>query len=624
MLFIGVTGVSCFSRKLGKADYEYEKMAYHNAVGQYKALLGTRNDAKIYPLIGRCYLKMNLTREAETWYRKAMDSGTPQAEDMYHFAQVLKTNEKYEEAIYWYDRYMKDHPNDAIAQDQRNSCQDVLRLKAGAENYVVEPLPINADASSFSPAFFDKGIVFCSDRNNETKISEWNGKPYLDLYHAVFNENGELSDVHPLSTNLNSAYHEGPAIFSTGYHEVYFTRTNMDQTKPVKNQKDENVLKIYTAVYQGDEWINITALPFCSDAYNCAHPTLTNDDQTLYFVSDMPGGFGGMDIYKVEKENGAWGAPVNAGPVINTSEDELFPTIYQYPDGCRYLYFSTRGRAGLGGLDIYRICLNELGNPVERIPYPINSSSDDFGLILQPDGNSGYFSSSRDNTEGRDNLYRFHRIIPKFYLDGMVYRKGTEEPIEGAQINIIQSNGTRHYTITSDARGKFFLEVDSNSLYALEGKKDMFFRNSTTASTMGLRKTDTVDVALYLDQIVIDRAIRLDNIYYDYNKWDIRFDAAIELDKLVKIMKENPEINIELSSHTDCRGKDKYNMTLSQKRAESAVNYIISQGISSSRIYAKGYGESKLLNHCDDGVICTEDEHQMNRRTEFKVVKVTP
>jgi outer membrane protein OmpA-like peptidoglycan-associated protein len=222
-----------------------------------------------------------------------------------------------------------------------------------------------------------------------------------------------------------------------------------------------------------------------------------------------------------------------------------------------------------------------------------------------------------------DNIYYFQKNLPKYYLSVKVYNKSSGDPVAGAQVSVGQSSGSKQYNEKTDEHGGFIIEVDSNSTFALESKKEMYFKAFGTASTQGLRKTDTVEVSLYMEPIVIDKAIRLDNIYYDYNKWDIRPDAAIELDKLVKIMQENPEINIELSSHTDSRGKDKYNMTLSQNRAQSEVNYIISKGIDASRIYAKGYGESKLLNRCGNGVQCSEEEHQLNRRTEFKVVKIS-
>ncbi|MCX7745152.1 MAG: OmpA family protein [Flavobacteriales bacterium] len=617
---------SCYQNKLYKANVEYNNLNYQKAAGMYEGLLNKKVDATIYSKLGDSYRMMNQLETAAVWYQKSYEAGKLTGEDLYRYAQVLKSLKRYEESKKMYDEYLIINPNNESAKWQRNSIDSLSKYMEGSSWWEIRHLCFNESYSNFSATYYDKGIAFCSDRNESGKISEWNGKPYLNLYHATFDELGEPCKVHSLGSNLDGPYHEGTPVFADGYKTIYYTGNVLDtKGRLVKNEKDENILALYKANYEGDNWTNIERLSFCTDQYSCMHPALAADQKTLYFVSDMPGGYGGTDLYVVRFENGEWGLPQNLGAKVNTRENESFPTYYRSEEGIEYLYFSSTGRAGMGGMDIYYVEVTggKVKGDVKHLNAPINSEGDDFGLLWKEYEMSGYLSSSRGSRSGVDNIYYFQKNLPKYYLRVKVYNKSSGEPVEGAQVIVGQISGSKQYSEKTDANGAFIIEVDSNSIFGLESKKEMYFKAFGTASTQGLRKTDTVEATLYMDPIVIDKAIRLDNIYYDYNKWDIRPDAAIELDKLVKIMQENPEINIELSSHTDSRGKDKYNMTLSQNRAQSAVNYIISKGIDASRIYAKGYGESKLLNRCGNGVQCSEEEHQLNRRTEFKVVKIS-
>lgn len=617
---------SCYQNKLYKANIEYNNLNYRKAAGMYEGLLKERADASLYARLGDSYRMMNQLETAAVWYQKSYEAGKLKGEDQYRYAQVLKSLKRYEESKKMYDEYLKSNPGDESARWQRNSIDSLSKYEEGSGWWEIRHLCFNESYSNFSPTYYDKGIAFCSDRNDGGKISEWNGRPYLNLYHATFDELGEPCNVHSIGTRLDGPYHEGPAVFADGFKKIYFTGNVMDSKgRLVKNEKDENILGLYKGSYQGDNWTQIERLSFCSDQYSCMHPALAADQKTLYFVSDMPGGQGGTDLYMVREEKGIWGVPVNLGTKVNTRENESFPTYYRTEDGKEYLYFSSTGRAGMGGMDIYYVEVTggKVQGEVKHLNAPINSEWDDFGLLWKEYGMSAYLSSSRGSRSGVDNIYYFQKNLPKYYLWVKVFNKTSGEPVVGAQVNIGQISGSKLYNEKTNENGAFIIEVDSNSNFSLESKKEMYFKAFGAASTKGLRKTDTIEVALYMEPIIIDKAIRLDNIYYDYNKWDIRPDAAIELDKLVKIMQENPEIHIELSSHTDSRGNDKYNMKLSQNRAQSAVNYIISKGIDASRIYAKGYGESKLLNRCGNGVKCSEEEHQLNRRTEFKVVKIS-
>lgn len=616
---------SCGTQKIGKGNYAYQNMSYFEAAKYFEESLADKQNNKLYSKIGFCYFKMNRTNVASEWYVKAIDAGEYKPEDVLNLAICQKTNGKYDEAKLTFDKYLALKPNDVAAKNLKESCDSMVAYHKDSTNWRIVKLDFGTGESQFSPTYYDNGIVFCSPGEDDP-TSSWDGKPYLDLYHVKFDNAGKPGEKHLLGNSINSIFHEGPAEFSKGYHEVFFTRSNFMNGKAQKNNNDESVLRIFTAKYEGDDWTNVQPAPFSPIEYNTAHPALNINEDYLYFVSDMPGGYGGFDIYRIKRNDNSWGVPENVGADINTAGNELFPTInYDQVTEKEYLYYSSDAKHGMGGLDIYRsdINSNTIGKS-EHLNYPMNSKGDDFGLLLINNSDSGYVSSSRDNVNGPDFIYKYNRKSYKYFMKGTVKNKKDLSIIQNAHVMIIEINGSqKKYDIQTDSNGEFVIEISKDADFMLEGKKDKFFKNHTTANSMGLANSDTVEVELLLEPIILNLAIRLDNIYYDYNKWDIRPDAAIEIDKLVKIMIENPEINIELSSHTDARGNDKYNMDLSQKRAQSAVDYIISKGVASTRIYAKGYGESVILNRCKNKVKCDDTEHQLNRRTEFKVVKIS-
>jgi outer membrane protein OmpA-like peptidoglycan-associated protein len=613
---------SCGLNKLAKGNEAYDNMAYFQAARNYEEIANTKQATNLFGKIGYCYLKMNQVSTALTWYKKAVDSNQYQDEDLLNYAICLQQTGELQSAELVIDKYLLKYPGSARADLLKKSLVVQMSYKTDPENWNLNQINLAKTGSQFSPAYYDHGIVFCSA--SEDGISTgWDGKRYLDLYHAKFNSTGGFDSLHSLGTNINSPFHEGPAVFTSKSDHVFFTRNYTVDGKIKKNDKDENNLKIYSAEFSGDNWANIHPLSFCSDQFNCAHPALSKDEKWLYFSSDMPGGYGGFDLYRIQLNGNEQAVPENLGSDINGIGNELFPTInYDPVTQTEYLYFSSDLKPGLGGLDIYRTVTNDQ-TQVDLVGYPVNSASDDFGLIFIEGADSGYFSSSRNNTEGLDHIYKYSRINQVFYLKGIVKNKKDQTPIGGADVVIVQTNGNDQHNMVTDENGNFILKIDTNESFELQAKKIAFYKGYTHTHSFGMTRSDTLEVELLLDPVILNLAIRLDNIYYDYNKWDIRSDATVELDKMVKILQENPEINIELSSHTDVRGNDKFNMDLSQKRAQSAVDYIISKGIDASRIYAKGYGESVVLNRCKNKVKCTEEEHQLNRRTEFKVVNIS-
>jgi outer membrane protein OmpA-like peptidoglycan-associated protein len=384
----------------------------------------------------------------------------------------------------------------------------------------------------------------------------------------------------------------------------------------VTNDALENNLKIFKATLVNGTWQNLEELPFNSDDYSVGHPALTPCCHTLYFVSDMPGGYGGTDIYRTDFVDGEWTEPVNLGPEVNTAGNEMFP--YYAEDGA--LYFSSDAHNSMGGLDVFITYDNgDRWATPENLNYPINSFKDDFGFIINQEERTGFVSSSRAE---EDKIYAFKNVDPTFNLIGFAHIINTDTPVAGVTAELTNSETGSVVTATSDEKGHFKVPLDAESAYTILCKKKGVFARSDKLSTKGLKYSQDFYADFAVEEIVIDKPIVLENIYYDFDKWDIRPDAAIELNKLVKLLQDNPTIHIEMGSHTDVRGSDTYNEVLSGKRAHAAVEYLISKGIDQERLTWKGYGESVLVNECSDGVECSEEKHQENRRTEFKVKKL--
>lgn len=378
-------------------------------------------------------------------------------------------------------------------------------------------------------------------------------------------------------------------------------------------------LKVFKAVYKENKWEEIADLPFNSDEYSVGHPTLTPDGKFMYFASDMPNAnaVGGQDLYVVAITDSGFGEPVNLGTAINTKGDEVFP--FYHPNGT--LYFSSDSYEGFGGLDMYSATQSKgAWGIITNLGYPINSSKDDFGLIYNEKLEHGMFTSSRTGGAGSDDIYLFDKQT-KVILLGKVIDKKTKEPILDAMVHLKEMVTIQLDSIASDKKGKFTFPLEINMDYEVTAEKYGYFLASPIKVSTRMEGKDTIEIVIELQRIAVGEVVKLENIYYDFDKFDIRADAAVELNRFVQFMNKYPGMEVELRSHTDSRGSDTYNQWLSQKRAESAVAYVIKQGIASTRIKARGYGETMPINQCVNRVPCTEEEHQMNRRTEFVVTK---
>lgn len=506
-----------------------------------------------------------------------------------------------------------------------------LIVESQEVKYAIKNLNINNNYSNFGTTFFGENqVVYASPRKHSYIIKNvWKGnnQPFLDLFIGDIAEDGELLNVKPFSKEINTRYHEADVAFTKDHKTVYFSRNNYLNNKYTKDSTGVNLIQLYRArISSSGEWEQIEPMPFNNDHYQTGHPTLSKDERTLYFISDMPGGYGKTDVYKASIGlDGSIGVPINLGPVINTAEREMFSFI----SGDEELYFSSDGRKeGLGGLDIYvsKITENGVSEP-QNLGKPINSDKDDFSFILNYESRRGYFSSNRAGGKGDDDIYTFVQDIPLEFecnqlVKGTVVEKNSGNLLPNSEVILQDKSGNVLHKIVTGENAEFTFEIPCNQSYKLTGSKENYSTDlAEFFSTEG--KELIIPLQLVSQEFTLERGkclVKINPIYFNFDKSDIRPDAALELDKVVAVMKKYPELIIEGGSHTDSRGTFSYNEALSTRRAISTVDYIISKGINPDRISAKGYGEIQLVNNCADGVNCTEKEHQFNRRTEFVIV----
>jgi outer membrane protein OmpA-like peptidoglycan-associated protein len=620
-LAVGILLVSCANMHLKNGNKAFNRKEYQAAIKHYNKAL----EKKFVPLakinLARTYVFVNDIGNAERHYVDAVLLEESNCGDLFNYARILMQKQDYKEAKIWFKKFLENHPEDIVAKMLYASCASVNDRFIDTSLYSLHEIKIEEFSNIYSPTPLDEGIVFAGDKkvSNNSKTNSWTGNSYLDLYFTQKNTDGKWISPDLLKGDINGKYHEGPAVFNKEGNVVYFTRNNYLGKKLHKNEHNENNLKIYRAELVNGEWKNITEMPFNSNLYSVGHPTLSEDNKELYFISDMPGGLGGTDIWVSLFDGEKWGTPTNLGKEVNTPGNEMFP--YMHSDGS--LYFSSDAHNSMGGLDIFITSkANNRWLTPENLNYPLNSSGDDFGFALLKGDSAGFISSSR--AQGNDRIYEFVKNPPTFTLSGVVTNKKTGAKLPDALVSVLNAITGKIEQIKTDKNGQYNFKLAPETFYVLKGEKKDFFAVTDKVSTEGKKISEKMVKNLALEELVIEKPIVIENIYYDYDKWFIRDDAKPELDKLVKLLKDNPSIVVELSSHTDARASDRYNLVLSDKRAHAAVEYILTQGIAKDRIFAKGYGETKLVNHCKNNIDCSDDEHQKNRRTEFKVIKIIP
>lgn len=643
LLFITLQESSAQKKRHERAYDAYNAGEYFDAIDEFKNTYSkTKKSDKglraeyIY-MIAECYRMVNDPHNAETWYKLAVKSSFSRPEAQYWLASTLKKNGKYQQAIEEFRNYKQVAPSDAKADQEIRACELALEWQRNPESYIVEELKeLNSKESDFSPAYGrdDFGVVyFTSSRDDAAgnKTHGATGQGFTDIFESRLDKKSKWSIPVPVDV-INSEFEDGTPFITGEYKEMFFTRCEA-------GKREKKGCSIMYSKKTGVSWSEPEKLKILSDSLVAAHPAVSPDGLTLYFVSDMEGGFGGKDIWKVTRNAAgqSWSDPVNLGPDINTSGNELFP----YLRNQNTLYFSSDGLIGMGGLDIFKATEQPDGSwTVENMKAPINSPADDFGITFENDNERGIFSSTRKG-RGNDELYSFEFPPLKFTVAGLVKDEKTGSPVQSSTVQLIASDGSNLQAETG-AGGDFKFTLKPDVDYIFLASKRGYLNGKEKQTTKGQEKSRDYMVTILLTPI--DKPIELPNIFYDFNKWDLRPESMVSLDKLVETLNDNPNVTIELMSHTDSRDTEEYNYELSQKRAQSVVQYLIEKGIEPERLSAKGYGESSpkvvdaaiaaqspflkvgaTLSEQYINSLANEEQkeiaHQINRRTEFRVLR---
>jgi outer membrane protein OmpA-like peptidoglycan-associated protein/tetratricopeptide (TPR) repeat protein len=648
IVLICLSGMQTIQANIRKANRYFELYKYSQAIPLYKKSLSSSNMSvkkEATEKLGDCYRLINDVREAQLWYARAVTFPHPKPIMYYYLGNTLKSTEQYEQAKSAFLKYAELNPSDPkghLLADYCDSIKTLATISSGTE--IKNALGLNTPYSEFSPVFYRKALVFTSDRKPAKRsemVDDWTNNSYLDLYITELKKSTEnwldFSDPIKMTKVFNQAYHDGPASFTADFKTVFITRTYEERSNKERGNITTNRLQILYARITGSKHLRYQNLPFNNPKYSVAHPAISENGRKLIFSSDMPGGFGGSDLYFSEYKVGGWTKPENLGPAVNTFGNEVFP--YWLNDSV--LFFSSDGHLGFGGLDLYRTNLNH-GNwtAPDNLLKPLNSSYDDFGIVYFPQEDAGLFSSNRPGGWGSDDIYFFRKsdvvkppmvasaLAPKTETTlpkacGYVLDKQSSAPINKATIFLLFPGTGEVVIALTNASGFFQIPVKIGTRYFYKAMKQGYFDDCLACgfSIADSVKTLTLPRNLFLDKCNLNQSFKIEDIYYDLDKWDIKQESRLPLDNIIRLMEQYP-INIELSSHTDSRASSAYNLELSQKRAEAARNYMIAKGISPARIIAIGYGETRLLNHCSDGIICSEVEHQVNRRSEFKITSI--
>jgi ompA/motB domain protein len=624
-------------KELEKANEMYKNFSYVDAIKIYERIAqkGFVNQEMLQSL-GNAYYYNAEYKKALPWYEQLFQEGKYKVkpEYYYRYAQTLKSVGDYTQADKMMAKFVElTNANDTRAAlfEENKDYQTVIKNNSG--RFQLNNASINTENSEYGTALYGDKIVFAGAtdaRKAKHGVSQWTGESFYDLYEAEHFDQ-KLGSRKPFSSSINTQFNESTPVFTKDGNTMYFTRNNYVNRKLGSDIENTILLKILRATKdKNGNWGNIVEVPFNSDQYNVAHPALSPDEKYLYFASDMPGSFGNSDIFRVEiLGDNQYGTPENLGNIINTAGRESFPYISKD----NVLYYSSDGIPGLGGLDIFAVKFNADGStskPV-NIGMPGNSADDDFCFVFNSDSKIGFLTSNRPGGKGKDDIYSFHEDKPLLFscqknIKGIVKDAKTKAIIANAKVILSDKVMKEVSTDQSKTDGTFtFEKVNCNdSHYYLRGEKEKY---ETAEVNVTVGKDEVLyEILLNPREVAIKKGMDLAKVFeikeikFDYNKADIRSDAAVELTKIVEVMREYPKMKIDIRSHTDSRGADSYNLKLSDRRAKATLEWIVKQGIDRKRLKAKGYGETRLVNGCSNGVPCTEEEHQENRRSEFIVV----
>jgi len=619
ILMLTLQLVSAQNSDTKKADKHFNRLEFVDAIKDYEKLISKgKANAYVYKQLAIANDNISNTRESARYYKQYLkNTEDANAEDYFKYAQLLLSNEKYDEAKQAFNEFADKAPNDSRAKAYKANRDFVSDLRDMQPNYEAQPMELNSEYSDFGAYEYDTYLYFVSSRNKSRRTYGWNDQPTTDIYRAE-NVAGTFKNEKLMKGDINTKFNEGTIVFSSDGKTAYFTRNNFVDGDYSKSEAGVSKLKIYQAQKVGEEWKDIKALPFTSSEYSVSHPALSPDNSTLYFSSDMDGGYGQSDLYMASiNDDGSFGEPQNLGPEVNTEGRESFPFV----DLDGKLFFSSDGHLGLGGLDVFYTSLRKGSyvNP-ENLGSPINSAKDDFAFSYFNQVDRGYVSSNRGENPLNDNVYKVQLVKPldETNIIVKVIDLETLEPLKDADVLIYDDEDNEIATLKTDLSGNSQQIVISNIEYDIQANLVDFESDAQTVEAVG----DIVEVELKLkkvEKLIVDREITLSNILFEFDKATIRPEAAFELDKIVETLKKYPDLAIKIESHTDRRGPEIYNQNLSEARAQNTMDYLIEKGIDESRLTAEGKGESDPVNDCANG--CTEEEHEQNRRSKFIIVE---
>ncbi|WP_179335236.1 OmpA family protein [Winogradskyella costae] len=626
--------------KIQSVKDDYEDFAY---VKTSEVLLEVANkgykSVELFQKLGNSFYFRNEMKDAAKWYAELIAlKEVIEPEYYFRYALALKGNGDYEDSDKWMQKFNELKPEDLRGKafmskvDYKTTIEDLSR-----DDIELVNLDINTELSDFGTTEYENTIVFASARGGGRKY-RWNEQPYLDLYAVEYKDDGTFGEVKELKGEVNTKFHESSAVFSPNGKYVFFTRNNYFNSRYKEDDSGINRLQLYRAALNEDgEWVNIHKIHFNSEDYSVAHPTLNVTGSKLYFVSDMPGTFGQSDIFVVDvNDDGTLGEPSNLGPTINTEGKESFPFMNTNGD----LYFSSNGYPGLGGFDVFKsedldsqlsISLKR-SFKIENAGKPVNSEADDFGYYENLVTKRVYFSSNREGGKGSDDIYTFNITECNQLVTGTVQDKNTNALIPNATVVLYDGEGNEIERKIIDDDATFEFDLGCRTEYLIRGEKDKYASDEKRFTTPSKQQKLQLQLLLEIDEQQIEpcddlaKVLDIPIIYFDFDKSNVRYDAEIELQKVLAVLNKYPTMHIDIRSHTDCRGTASYNEKLSERRAKSTRQYLIDKGIPIDRLTAKGYGESRLVNDCGceptSESSCSEEEHQLNRRSEFIITSI--
>ena len=637
LLFVTIIGAFSFSSyaqqsKINAADKKYDNYAYVDAIKVYEKVANKGYKSEdMFKKLGNAYYFNSDFQNAAKWYGElfAMNPN-PEPEYFFRYAQSLKSTGDMAKANKLLEDFNAISKNDNRGKLYKEDVNYMDQIKANSGRYQIENAGINSRYSDYGSFVYNNKIYFASARdtgNFTQRKHKWTGEYFTNIYNADLDPaTGTTSKVNKFKSAINTKFHEASPVFTKDGKTVYFTRNNYIDGKKGKDENKVTLIKLYKAELGKDnKSTNIMGLPFNSNNYSTAHPALSPDEKTLYFASDMPGSLGESDLYKVSiNSNGGYGPPENLGNTINTEGKETYPYLTSENE----IYFASDGHPGLGGLDVFVANIDKNGkiSNIQNVGADVNSPKDDFAYIIDPETRRGFFSSNKDGGQGSDDIYRFletRRLRCTQELYGIISDAETGEALPGAKVTLYDDQMNLKNSAVADGTGLYSFEVECGKTYYVRAEKPDY---TTRELSVTIDKTSgKTNLPIALEKATckvtvgddLGKCFGIKMIYFDLDKSNIRTEAALDLEKILAVMNDYPNMKLDIRSHTDSRASNQYNEALSDRRAKSTIQWLVKNGIAPNRLTGKGYGETELVNKCSDGVPCTEAEHQANRRSEF-------